>query len=456
MSVDEFLRLERQAIEALARDLGREVVDKLDRVLVRDILYERKSTEPPARHKVLITLRSERRDAASLIRPTSLDRARCVRDMQRGTERTMQGLVEDLERRGAQVRERFWITPTVAAEAPTEALVAIAARGDVAHVATIRIQWTTRSGESGTGSALTTRIPGYDGTGVRVGILDTGVAKDHPALDGRVELQQDFTGDGIGDQHGHGSQSAGLVASRDDTYPGIAPGATLVDLKMIDYYGSSDPQMALAGLQGAVAAGVDVACCAWGFSHLAMHWSDPPAVGAPDGACVLCSAVDNAVAAGVVVVAAAGNDGSDPASTYDTHVNCPGLAAGAITVGASKGHEAMFSISSVGPTPGGRSKPDLVAPGVGIVTCRPPGTGLGRPLNADFTVVDGTSSATAYVVGVVALMLQKNPQLTSGQVKRILMDFAIDLGAATVEMGAGCVDAVAALQATPLPQRGVT
>lgn len=246
MSVDEFLRLERQAIEALARDLGREVVDKLDRVLVRDILYERKSTGHPARHKVLITLRSEGRDAVSLIRPTSLDRARYVRDMQRGTERTMQGLVEDLERRGAQVRERFWITPTVAAEAPTEALVAIAARGDVAHVATIRIQWTTRAGESGTGSALTTRIPGYDGTGVRVGILDTGVAKDHPALEGRVELQQDFTGDGIGDQHGHGSQSAGLVASRDDTYPGIAPGATLVDLKMIDYYGSSDPQMALA------------------------------------------------------------------------------------------------------------------------------------------------------------------------------------------------------------------
>lgn len=89
-----------------------------------------------------------------------------------------------------------------------------------------------------------TRIPRYDGTGVRVGILDTGVAKDHPALKGRVESQQDFTGDGIGDQHGHGSQSAGLVASQDAAYPGIAPDAKLVDLKMINYFGSSDPQMA--------------------------------------------------------------------------------------------------------------------------------------------------------------------------------------------------------------------
>lgn len=203
-----------------------------------------------------------------------------------------------------------------------------------------------------------------------------------------------------------------------------------------------------------MAADVDVACCAWGFSHQATHWSDPPAVGAPDGACVLCSAVDNAVAAGVVVVAAAGNDGADSTATYDTHVNCPGLAAGAITVGASEDKKSVFVISSIGPTPSGRRKPDLVAPGVGIVTCRAPGTGLGRPLNADFTRVDGTSSATAYVAGVVALMMHKNPTLTGAEVKRILTETAIALDAATIEMGAGCVDAEAALNATPLPKGG--
>jgi subtilisin family serine protease len=151
----------------------------------------------------------------------------------------------------------------------------------------------------------------------------------------------------------------------------------------------------------------------------------------------------------VVVVVAAGNDGFDPSSTYDTHVNCPGLAASAITVGASRAHESVFAISSVGPTPSGRNKPDVVAPGVGIVTCRPPGTGLGQPLNADFTRVDGTSSATAHVTGVVALMLQKNPRLSSSQVKAILVRTAIDIGASTGEMGAGCVDEVAALRATP-------
>jgi serine protease AprX len=92
-----------------------------------------------------------------------------------------------------------------------------------------------------------------------------------------------------------------------------------------------------------------------------MLWSDPPAIGAPDGTCVLCSAVDSATAAGDVVVAAAGNDGADPAPTYDTHVNCPGLAQWAITVGASQGTASMFALSSVGPTPHGRRKPDVVA-----------------------------------------------------------------------------------------------
>jgi len=164
--------------------------------------------------------------------------------------------------------------------------------------------------------------------------------------------------------------------------------------------------------------------------------------------------VDNATAAGVVVVAAAGNDGADPGPTYDTHVNCPGLARGAITVGASQGTTSIFTLSSIGPTPHGRRKPDLVAPGVGIVTCRPPGTGLGNPINADFTRVDGTSSATAYVAGVVALMLQKNPALTPAEVKRILMETTIDLGADTQEAGAGCVDADAAVRATPPPHGG--
>src|SRR5262249_41958089 len=135
----------------------------------------------------------------------------------------------------------------------------------------------------------------------------------------------------------------------------------------------------------------------------------------------------------------------------DTHVNCPGLARAAITVGASQGSEFVAPLSSVGPTPDGRVKPDLVAPGVGIVSCRAPGTGLGNPLDAHFTRNRGTSPATSYVAGVVTLMLEKNPRLSPAEVKEVLLATALNLGATTVEMGAGGVDAVAAVRATPQP-----
>jgi serine protease AprX len=81
-------------------------------------------------------------------------------------------------------------------------------------------------------------------------------------------------------------------------------------------------------------------------------------------------------------------------------------------------------------------------------------TSLLNPINVDFTRVEGTSSATAYVAGVIALILQKNPTLTPVEVKRILMETAIDFVADMQEAGAGCVDAAAAVHSTPLPHGG--
>jgi hypothetical protein len=125
MTVDEFLAGERQAIEALVRDYGLEVVGKLERVLLRDLIYERDTADRSSQHPVLITVRMPRPDVTSDAQPSRGGQQRFVADLKRWTERAAQGLLDDLLRRGAKIRERFWITPTIAAEVSSAALLAI-------------------------------------------------------------------------------------------------------------------------------------------------------------------------------------------------------------------------------------------------------------------------------------------------------------------------------------------
>jgi serine protease AprX len=212
--------------------------------------------------------------------------------------------------------------------------------------------------------------------------------------------------------------------------------------------GSMTASNGVTAITTAVSSGVQVASCSWGFTHAGGAWTDPPTTDAPDDSCVLCTAVNNAVAAGVVFCIAAGNEDNDSCSTYDTHIGCPGNARSAITVGASDDSDHMAGFSSVGPTPQGRQKPDLVAPGVQIASCRASGTSLGSPIDANFTNLDGTSMATPHVAGVAALMLNKTATLSPANVMSIMTTTAVNIGASAVEMGAGRVDALAAVNAS--------
>jgi subtilisin family serine protease len=212
----------------------------------------------------------------------------------------------------------------------------------------------------------------------------------------------------------------------------------------MDNSGSMTAANGVAGLQAAVTAGAQVASNSWGFSHGGHGaWSDP------DGTCILCTAADNAVAAGVVVVVAAGNEDNDPGG-MDTHLRCPGMARSVITVAASDKSDVMASFSSLGPTPDGRTKPDITAPGVNINSCRAAGTTLGPPVDPDglFVTVSGTSMATPHIAGVAALMLNKNPKLTPAEVKGILMASTVNLGAPAISMGTGRIDALVAVNAS--------
>jgi|GEM_PF-2818377 len=475
---DKFLKRERRVIEHLSAEMGRDVMKKFDRLLLRDLIRERRERaierafaadgeagrdaaprRAARRHHVMISMRSTRDEGGggftsradikaklSRVKPERrrrLEKRMLVNQLRRSNEQMLSRLEEDLRQRAVIVQERYWLTKSVVTEIDAEQLEHLTAREDVKSVVALKLHFVACLEVSRPliqADAVETEL-GFDGTGVVVAVLDTGVDAAHPALAGVVTAQQDFTGTGIGDGHGHGTHCAGVVASQDGTRRGIAPGATIQDFKLMDANGSAQANWAVAAIQAAVAAGVDVASNSWGFSHANGAWVDP------DGTCVLCAAADAAVAAGVVFVVAAGNEDNDSCQTYDTHIRCPGIARSVFTVGSSDDSDNMANSSSVGPTPDGRTKPDITAPGVGIISARASGTSMGSPVDALWTSASGTSMACPHVAGLAALMLDKNAALTPANVATIISATAVNIGATANEMGAGRIHALNAVNA---------
>ncbi len=453
---DEFLRRERQEVERLRAEIGSDVVNKMDRLLLRDLIYARKQEElaqlfqeedrKTFKYRVMISAYSGRA-RADAGRPAGAreKRARIAQMRRAGLQAT--GRIEaDLKELEVEVLNRFWLTHSVVAHMERGHLETVLSRGDVGSAVAVKRHLAT---------CLDTSRPliqadqvannlGFNGAGITVAVIDTGVDATHAALAGVIVGQQDFTGMGVGDGVGHGTHVAGIVASQDATFIGIAPGASVLDIRIMDNFGATDAPTAVAGIQAAVAAGVNVASNSWGFSHANGAWTDN------NGTCVLCTAADAAVTAGVVFVVAAGNENNDTCSTYDTHIRCPGIAQTVITVAASDDNDNMADFSSIGPTPDNRAKPDITAPGVQIASCRAAGTNLGPTVDAagNFINLDGTSMACPHIAGVAALMLDRNPRLTNAQILGILMATAVNIGATANEMGAGRVDALAAVNAS--------
>ena len=225
--------------------------------------------------------------------------------------------------------------------------------------------------------------------------------------------------------------------------PGIAPQATIREYRVFGCVGSS--ALVTLGIDRAVADGVDVISMSLGTAYGTASTDDPTV-----------AAVDNAAAAGIVVVAASGNDGPNAYLT-----STPASAAGAISVAALDGlldgtYQHLADFSSVGPRSGDSGqKPDITAPGVGVVSAGV-GTGTG---SADFS---GTSMATPLVAGAAALTLEAHPGWTDPSTRAGLARAALISTADVNEdahgarefdpfrIGAGVVDAGAAAAATAL------
>jgi serine protease AprX len=455
--VDAFLHREERQIEELAADMGRDVVGRLDRILLREVLHERRraemdrmfGTEPERKsHDVLVQMRGPEVGAHPPARDVDERRMR-VKKIRDTSKLIVSRLESSLGQNGIKLHDAFWIVPAAHTTVSTGELQKIASRNDVLTIVSNKPRLVLCLDNSRTLiGADQVQAMGINGTGITVAIIDTGVDSKHVALQpGIVTSQVDLSGEGTGDLVGHGTHCAGVVASQYPTFRGIAPGARIADIKIMSNPGTTTPAIAVSGVQAATTAGVQVASCSWGFSHGGGAWSDPPQAGQPDGTCTMCMAVDAAVSTGIVFAVAAGNENNDSCSSYDTHLRCPSLSRNAVTVAASDKSDAMAGFSSVGPTPDGRAKPDITATGVNIGSCRAAGTSMGTPIDANFTRASGTSMATPHVAGVAALMLSKTGTATPAMIKAAMMSTAVDLGAPTIQEGSGRINALAAVNA---------
>jgi serine protease AprX len=288
---------------------------------------------------------------------------------------------------------------------------------------------------------------GYTGAGVGVAVIDSGITPWHDDLTvanrtgQRVAAFVDFVNSRTAkyDDWGHGTHVAGIIAGNGYDSTGdraaIAPKASIIALKALDFEGKGRISNIIAALDWAIANktryNIRVINMSLGAGVFESYNTDP-----------LTLAAKRAVQAGIVVVAAAGNMGkaANGQPQYGA-IGAPGNAPWVLTVGASSSmgttdrrDDTMASYSSRGPTMiDFAAKPDLVAPGSGTVSLSDKSSlfyttkaaylvngkkaGLGY---LPYLTLSGTSMAAPVVAGTVALMLEANPSLTPNAVKAML------------------------------------
>ena len=304
---------------------------------------------------------------------------------------------------------------------------------------------------------------GYDGTGIGVAVIDSGVngvwdlTQAGNNKTSRIIYNQNFdpSASTTSDLYGHGTHVAAIIAGNggsstcgncDVTFRGIAPNANLINLRVLDQNGSATDSTVIAGINQAIALknlyNIRVINLSLGRGIFESYTLDP-----------LCQAAEQAWKAGIVVVVAAGNYGRDNSNGNNGYgtITVPGNDPYVITVGAMKtmgtatrADDLIASYSSKGPTLLDHVvKPDLVAPGNLIISSlastsdtlytRYPQnlvpisyytTSANSNTSSDYYILSGTSMAAPMVSGAAALLLQQNPSLTPDQVKARLMKTA--------------------------------
>lgn len=274
---------------------------------------------------------------------------------------------------------------------------------------------------------------GLTGRGIGVAVLDTGCFL-HEDFEHRVIDFSDMVQKRLlpYDDNGHGSHICGIIGGSGQTsngrYRGVAPGCSLISVKVLDRRGNGFASDVLAGLRyirdNRERLGIRIVNISVGsLSRKSMGENS-----------ALVRGVNDAWDDGLVVVVAAGNMGPKRGT-----ITTPGISRKVITVGCSDDNKEvnvmgnrMVDYSGRGPTGSCICKPDVVAPGASVMSCA---NQSGR-----YTAKSGTSMATPLVSGAIALLLEKYPDMSNRDVKLRLRDRCTDLGLPQNQQGWGLLD----------------
>ncbi|NOR46717.1 MAG: S8 family serine peptidase, partial [Methanosarcinaceae archaeon] len=373
-----------------------------------------------------------------------------VNSLKQKSGQSQHNLISVLQGKGTDKMKNarpLWIVNAITFEATPDVIEELAKRDDVAQVIpdfkvhlveepAVQEQISAASIAWGVEKINAPEVwaSGYNGTGINVSIVDSGIYDEHLDLDDlddnestddpKVIKWKDYIGNNSTpyDDNGHGTHVAGIVAGTgvDGTKTGVAPGSNLFGVKVLNADGNGSYSDVIDGVQWSIVNGADIVSLSLGGPHESS----------------MTTMVNNAIAAGVFPVIAAGNDGPGVST-----IECPGDEFNATTVGSTDSSDTIAPSSSRGPViriGDTYIKPDVTAPGVNIISTNYPG---------GYATASGTSMATPHVSGAAALILQAYPDMTPLEVRQLLEDTAVDLGDAGKDntYGSGRIDVFKAI-----------
>ncbi|MDE5413999.1 S8 family peptidase [Alkalihalobacterium chitinilyticum] len=310
---------------------------------------------------------------------------------------------------GGEVLHEFQYMPVLHVKLPEQAARALEKNPNIAYIEKdeeVKISQTTPWG-IGHIQAPTVHSWGNRGNGVKVAVLDTGIAT-HEDL--RISGGASFISSepSYQDYNGHGTHVAGTIAGLNNSYGviGVAPSANIYAVKVLDRNGSGALSSIIQGIEWSVSQNMDIVNMSLGTSS---------------GSTSLRQAVDNAYNRGLLLIAAAGNTGT-------SGIMFPAAYNSVMAVGAVDSNNNRASFSTYG------SQMEIVAPGVSV---------LSTYTSNRYVSLNGTSMATPHVAGVAALVKAQYPWASNGQIRQRLRDTATPLGNSSF-YGSGLVNAVRA------------